>query len=380
MMNLTKYEKAFLIFFVPLFGLKMMDITAENILLKLVGVACFCSFSLFVYKQKYPPKFFGLFNVLLLYSGILVLTSGKQAAFFSVLMMMLMYKVDMNRKIYKYLFNLGLLFLFIFIVIDSVHVPETTMRYLNGEWIEMTKRNNLLFVSFTAVVSLYLLVHRDNLSNMLILKVFVLSILMFGYVGSRTGLLIMIILVVMLFLLQKKWVYSNKLVRFFCITSPLCCMLFCIYTALAYEENEFLIVIDMLFQGRIYQNNLFMNRYAMMPFGQHIVEGADTGGEFLNLDCAYMDFLICEGVIFAILWTLITILVIRYFYDQRRLVEVSILVTYAFYGITETFLPNCFLNISLFLYGEYIILKLMVPMNASYFLKSKNTKNYNVIK
>ena len=36
------------------------------------------------------------------------------------------------------------------------------------------------------------------------------------------------------------------------------------------------------------------------------------------------------------------------------MVEVSIVVVYAFYGGSETLLPNCFMNISLFLYGEYI--------------------------
>ena len=48
---------------------------------------------------------------------------------------------------------------------------------------------------------------------------------------------------------------------------------------------------------------------------------------------------------------------IKYMYNNNRMVEVAILVMYAIYGISETFLLNCFLNMSLFLYGEYLYIQ-----------------------
>ena len=47
-------------------------------------------------------------------------------------------------------------------------------------------------------------------------------------------------------------------------------------------------------------------------------------------------------------------IVIKSMYEQKRMIVVSILLMYAVYGITETFLPNCFLNMSFFIYGQYI--------------------------
>lgn len=58
--------------------------------------------------------------------------------------------------------------------------------------------------------------------------------------------------------------------------------------------------------------------------------------------------------LFFVLWVFVNKAVIKYMYDNNRMIEVAILIMYSVYGICETFLPNCFLNISWFLYGEYL--------------------------
>ncbi len=61
------------------------------------------------------------------------------------------------------------------------------VRFMNGEWVNMNKRSNILYVAFTALVSLYLLIYRDKLNNMRILGVAIVNYLIYMYVGSRTG-------------------------------------------------------------------------------------------------------------------------------------------------------------------------------------------------
>lgn len=68
-----------------------------------------------------------------------------------------------------------------------------------------------------------------------------------------------------------------------------------------YDEYSFLKILDMMLQGRIAQNNAYLDRYDIKLFGQHIYEGAENG-DFWNLDCAYLDMLICEGLIFAVIY------------------------------------------------------------------------------
>lgn len=360
---LSVNEKAFLAYFIPLLGLKLMDITAENVALKLVGIACFIYSLSHIIECNYGKKVFNVLAVLLCYSSLLVVTCGKQAMFFSTVMIILMYRINLNRKIYSILFKSGVFFLLIYVCHSYISgSAESTTRYLNGEWVEMNKRSNMLYVSYTAVLCLYLLVNRNNVTYVKLLFIILGSILMFFFVGSRTGLLVSLFLVLMLFGFKFDLIRRNIIIKWLCILSPLYSFLFCVYTGLFYEKHLWLLILDKIQQGRIYQNSLFMHDYQILPFGQHLMEkyGENSNGEYLNLDCGYLDLLLCEGFVFAFLWVTITIILIKHYYEKKKMVEVSILVMYAFYEITENFLPNCFLNPSLFLYGEYLYSKLKV--------------------
>lgn len=352
-MYLNSSEGAFLYFYIPLFFLKFVNITAGSIILQVVGVMCFLFAMIHIVHQHYDRNTFNIHFCLLSFTALLVLTSGKQGAFFTVVMLVMMYRIKMDNHLYKLLFYFGLLFLTI-AIIYSINDVSDDMRYINGEWIEMTKRSNILFVNLIAVICLFLLVHRRSLNKKKLLLILISSILMFMYTGSRSGLVLSILIVLLLIVFKCRFIRNNIIIRHLCVFSPLYCMLFCIYSGLAFGKHAWLSVLNLLIQGRVEQNSIFLERYNILPFGQRIVEGSDVKGEYLNLDCAYLDMLLCEGMLFSILWVLSTITVIRYYYNGKRMVEVSILVMYAIYGITETFLPNCFLNVSLFLYGEYL--------------------------
>lgn len=353
-MKVNKRERAFLLFFLPLFTLKMLNTTAENSLQMILGIGCFLMFITHIFHEKYDYRVLKLLAVLLVYTAILVFTCGKQGPFFSIVMVLAMKGIDMDRKIYKICYLFGVLSLAIACYLNRNGVE--TMRFVNGEWVSMIKRSNILYVCFTALACLYMLKFRKGLTYKQIVGIFVASYFMFVYVGSRTGFISMIFLIVMILLLKNKYIKRMFLFKYGCLFSPLICMLFSVFSGLKYGKFEIFTVLDMMLQGRIAQNNAYLNRYDIKLFGQHIYEGSNTG-DFWNLDSAYLDMLICEGLIFALLWIVVSFAVIKYMYNRNRMIEVAILVMYAIYGISETFLPNCFLNMSLFLYGEYLYSK-----------------------
>ena len=348
--KLTRREFAFLAFFLPLFSLKLLNIASSSWLLAVVAAGSFGLFVCYMQQERYTRSQMRFFAVLLVYSAVLIFTCGKQGAFFSIFMILAMKGIDMDRKVYKICFVVGAIVLLL-ACYQSRNAQETTRYMINGEWEGIVKRSNILYVSFTAVVSLFLLKNRNTLTKIHIIGIAIAGILMFRYVGSRSGLIIMVLLIVMLIAFRSPRTRQSRLIRYACVASPLMCMAFSIFSGVYYGQYEFLNIIDMALQGRIFQNAQYMNHYDISIFGQHIYEGTDKG-YFWNLDNAYMDMLICEGLIFAVLWVVITGQVINYMYRKKRMVEVAIIVMYAAYGISETFLPNCFLNVSLFLYGE----------------------------
>ena len=83
-MKISASELAFLVYFLPLFALKMLDITADNNLLKITAGGCFILFAMYMFYMKFSNRLLKFFLLLLIYTVILIFTCGKQGAFFSV--------------------------------------------------------------------------------------------------------------------------------------------------------------------------------------------------------------------------------------------------------------------------------------------------------
>ena len=115
-----------------------------------------------------------------------------------------------------------------------------------------------------------------------------------------------------------------------------------------------LYVVNSMLQGRLELGRRYLNTYSIKLFGQHIFEDFSPDN-FWCLDCAYLDMLLCYGAIFSLIWIVLTKNVLNWLYRENRYIEVATVVAYSVYGISETFLPNGFLNVSIFLYAEYIM-------------------------
>ena len=350
-MTLIKSESIFLLYFLPLFAVKLLDITSDSIILKLTGVISCLLFALNVSQIKCQARLFYSFCILFCYAVILLFTSGKQGFLFSLIMLFVLQDVKQNKRIYKACFIVGLVFLVI-ACINAREGNEVT-RFMNGEWITMVKRSNILYISYTAIVCLYLLIEEKHLVVKHILIVTIISYCMYLYVGSRTGFLAIMLMVCAIVLLNIPRLNKSKIMKYGCVLFPLICFLFCLFSGINYGNNPIWELLNMMLQGRIEQNSAYIERYDIKLFGQHIYESTDVN-DFWVLDCAYLDMLICSGLLFLVLWIIFNMIVIKYMYEQNKIVAVSMLLMYAVYGISETFLSNSFLNMSFFIYGQYL--------------------------
>ena len=348
-MNIEYRELRFLIFFIPVFFLKLINITASDKLLVIVSISCFIFFTICILGNEKMGKAKIISMVfLVVFTSILVLTCGKQGAFFSAIMIVALSGIKSYKKIYKVLMAVGSIALLVSMYIERN--GQEGARYINGQWVSIYKRSNILYISFFTVVCLYLF-QQNKLKYKQLFTISVIGIIMYKYTGSRTGLLMLIGLVFLLIILRKPKIFHNRIINKLCIFSPLISLCISLFMTILYGNNSAVNILNMMMQGRIYQNNLFFNSYGIKLFGQHIFESMDANN-YQVLDCAYMDMLICYGLLFTIIWILGSIVVIKYLYVNERYIEVAIMVVYSIYGISETFLPNCYLNVSLFLYAE----------------------------
>ena len=105
---------------------------------------------------------------------------------------------------------------------------------------------------------------------MRILGVAIVNYLIYMYVGSRTGVVSIFFLVILVLLFRNQYFRRLKIIKYGCIFAPLVCMVFSIFAGLKYDEYSFLKILDMMLQGRIAQNNAYLDRYDIKLFGQHM--------------------------------------------------------------------------------------------------------------
>lgn len=348
-MKINYNDLKFLFFFIPIYFLKLLNITAENKLLIGVSLVCFI-FTVFGFAMKKAEmRTLCMLAVLLSFTALLVIVCGKQGAFFSAVMILALYDIENKQQIYKISLLVGTVG-----VLLSCYLERTgaeTIRYIGGEWTTIFKRSNILYISYVAVVCYWLFL-KKNLKIIELAALALLSYVMYKYSGSRTGLLTISILIILLFLFKFKIIQRNRILRILCIIAPAIGMLISYITAAYYGRTNIIYTLDNMMQGRLRQGSIFLNNYNLRLLGQRIFEST-ADDNYQVLDCAYLDMLICYGVIFAVGWIIYSCAVVKYLYDRERYTEVAVMIMYAVYGISETFLPNGFLNTSMFLYAEY---------------------------
>ena len=100
-MKINYNDLKFLVFFIPIYFLKLLNITAENKLLIGVSLVCFI-FTVFGFAMKKAEmRTLCMLAVLLSFTALLVIVCGKQGAFFSAVMILALY--DIENKLIKFL-------------------------------------------------------------------------------------------------------------------------------------------------------------------------------------------------------------------------------------------------------------------------------------
>jgi len=347
--QITSTELFILLFYIPIFFLKLLNILSNNILLQAVSIVSAIFVVLLALKRKYSFRELLFWLVIFLLSGIVMLCSKKQGLFFTVLLIFAMRDTE-----YKKLVNVLFVVAILGVLLSMYFNREATasVRYINGAWTIIYKRSNILYVAFFALSTLFLMRNSQKLSIVVIVINFILSTIMYYYSGSRSGLYVSLFLTVILILFKIKFLQNKKVVHILCALFPTLCFIFSVYSGVRYGKDSWLNDLNTLLQGRIAQNSIFLEEYDIKFFGQYIFEHG--GSVYRVLDCTYIDMLLAYGGLVSVVWCFISYKVILNLCRQKRFVEVAIILAYAIYGLTETFLPNCFLNLSLLIYSDYI--------------------------
>jgi hypothetical protein len=150
------------------------------------------------------------------------------------------------------------------------------------------------------------------------------------------------------------WFKSNhfsKIRDLVCIGIIPFCFLIRILPAVLYDKIPNLRAVDELLQWRITFSRHYLMTYPVNLFGNNL------NSDVIVLDNGYVELLINYGLIFTILYAAAYIIISYRYLKKKMYRELLLIVCFSIYGITEAFIPNLFVNISLIFLGELLFHK-----------------------
>ena len=344
-------ELIFLVYFLPIFFVKSFGMIRGDLLLDTVGVICVVSFFLLSIGTKYRYPEMAWFGTVLMLCCVIIVSGGRTAPLLGTVMLMALAKVGPKERIYRICLWSGI-FVWLYCLYNASDVMIDWQHIL---WRE-GKHNghNVLHINYLALCALYVLLHADRMDGKRIGMLAVLNAAVFLRTDSRGGLLAGSIMWLVMYLLTKEAISKNKIVRFLCIYTPFLCLASSFLLSFFYRKSEFLRWLNFLLNGRLALGLTYIKRYPITLFGQYTENRGYVGGEYMFLDNSYIDMPFTEGIVFTILWIVVTTAAIRYLCNTGRMVKAALMVGYCIYGMNESILINCFTNISIFCYSDYL--------------------------
>ncbi|MBT1161018.1 MULTISPECIES: hypothetical protein [Bifidobacterium] len=197
------------------------------------------------------------------------------------------------------------------------------------------------------VLAFYIYIKKINLIWVFIGET--ANYILYRYTGSRTGLLITAVCLLMFIVLKK----IPRLVgsfRFLFRYSFWIMLFISIGTALLYPKVAFIQRVDSLLTGRV------LYAYEILQYRIPLI-GSIKYNEYVNFDNGYIT-LLYEGGLFAFLWIAIYIsLLTRFLYNEKRTEDLLLIFIFNVYALTESFYPSAVVNISLILIAQIIFRK-----------------------
>jgi hypothetical protein len=173
-----------------------------------------------------------------------------------------------------------------------------------------------------------------------------MNLLIYFVSYSRTSTIIGFL--ALLLYLWFKSNYFNKLKQFFCLGILPFGFAISILPALLYEKIPGLHTIDGLFQWRITFSRHYLEAYPLRLLGNNL--SADP----VILDSGYVELIVNYGLLFTAIYASFFMVIIVRCLKRKMYRELLVITCISIYGITESFIPNLFTNVSLIFWGELI--------------------------
>lgn len=297
------------------------------------------------FHELFVMTIMGILAVLIYYQN------RKAGGFLSIIALIGIKGVDTG-KLLKLSLYIRLVTFLLLVFLASVDILEnstitdmrgdnTVIRYCMG-----FTHPNQFHLAFIIIILLVMYLYYERMSILPIFLLAVLNILTYLRSYSRTSVLIGFIAIGLMIWFKSG--YFTKLKNALCIgIIPAACLI-SVIPALLYDKIPNLRAIDQLLQWRITFSRHYLTSYGLSLFGNNL--NADP----MVLDSGYVELVINYGLIFTFLYLAAYMVLIFRFIKEKMYRELLFITCFSIYGLTESFIPNLFVNLSLIFFSKLI--------------------------
>lgn len=351
------------IFFALLAAGKYIEFGADDRIYQVIAVLAFITILSKIITTQYTVNELKKIIIIAMLCIGTYFTSGKEGFLFSALAIVGIKNVSTN-KIYKLTGCIGLIIFGSKVLLSSLGIIEQysrdIIRYDGKSWMYVKRiglgyeYSNIMYVILFTLICIYIYIYYDKLNNLGLLMLFSIFFIVYKFSYCRTGFMCGIILLLLIFLQKNLNIFRFRIVKLISSWSYILCFAVNFLTSYYYEPNNiFFAKLNSLLSGRLALGKQFLDIYKIKLFGQKIVYNTSSN-DYMVLDATYINMLLSYGLVATIIFLIVNTYLIRKLLKHNKIIEVILLVSYSVYGLSETFLPNLFLNMSMIFLSELL--------------------------
>lgn len=342
--NLRVDEFFFLVFFSIVTIGKGLGLGASSGLLQSITIIAFMYLAVKLFTSKYTTNEI-IISFLLCILGLgTYLVTKRQGILLSIITIIGLKNISYE-KVFKVTFIIRLILYITTISLSILGILEnkkiTHWRDTAGFFFRYGlgyDHPNLLHSTLFILVVLFIYVFYKKLNITLYSIIFLANLIIYKFSGSRTGFYgIIFTMLFTVFIKKSKNMFKYKIIK---LILP-GCILFTFITAILYGKVEFINILDRFLSGRIGYTSYFFYNYSISLLGNNLYLDNNL------IDNSYIILLANYGIIIFILYLVSYNKIIKRYISMRMDKELIMIVCFSIYGVTEGFLSNIFMNLSL---------------------------------
>lgn len=335
----------------------------------ILGIVAFIFIVPKILLTKYTRREAWIIVLIGVISIVTLITTRRQGMLFSALAIVGIKNIDLKKCIKMIMTIGGILFIFVvlrYILVNGLSDEVTSVRYIFGKEINVYKTSfgynhaNKTFTLLSVLVLSYIYLNYGKISYKQWSVIVVITLGVFYYTFSRTGLIVILFSIIYYFVLESK-LYNNNTLKKFLNSVPLLSVVVSFILPYIYRWGKVPLIseINKMMSDRIHLSYEFLSYFKPKLFGQNVdnlnAYREQTNNWYLVCDNSYVLILCAYGIlVFLLCLYLIYRLSIMAKDDKSKLFVLS---SFCVYGIAEAFFIIFFVNFSMLFIKDILFKK-----------------------